>query len=117
MEIKEEKDGEVLIVTVSDHLDSTTAGEFEAKLLALIESGERLIVVDCAPLRYLNSAGLKVFLIAAKRLEIAEGKLVLCALPPTVWTIFETIGFTRIMTIAPARDQALRLIRGETAPA
>src|ERR1700761_5519451 len=117
MQIKESKQGEVLILTISEHLDSATATVFESRLLGLIDRGERKLVVDCGALEYVNSAGLKVFLLAAKRLEPLGGKLVLCALSSSVFMIFEMIGFTRIMKIVPTRAEALRVLRGDAAPA
>lgn len=117
MQIKEDKQGEILIVRVSEHLDTASSTIFESRLLGLVDRGERLIVVDCGELEYVNSAGLKVFLLAAKRLEPLGGKLVLCALAPSVLMIFEMIGFTRIMKIVPTLDEALRVVRGEAPPA
>lgn len=117
MHIQEEKQGDILILTISEHLDTSTASSFEARLLGSIDRGERRILVDCGPLEYVNSAGLKVFLLAAKRLETAGGRFVLCALAPSVLMIFEMIGFTRIMQIVPAREEALRILQGEEKPA
>ena len=112
MQIKEEKLDDVLIVSVKEHLDTVSAPQFEARLLGLIDAGERRLIVDCAQLEYINSAGLKVFLLAAKELESLGGQLVFCALAPGVLMVFETIGFTRIMTITSTRDDALQKIRG-----
>ena len=106
-----------MIVTVTEHLDSATSSIFESRLLGLVERGERRIVVDCSQLDYVNSAGLKVFLLAAKRLEPLGGKLVLCSLAPSVLMIFEMIGFTRIMKIVPSLDDALKVLGGDTPPA
>ena len=117
MQIKEDKQGEVLIVTVSEHLDTATASVFESRLLGMVDRGERKIVVDCGTLEYVNSAGLKVFLLAAKRLEPLGGKLVLCALAPSVLMIFEMIGFTRIMKIVPTLEEAVRVLKGDASPA
>lgn len=117
MQIKEDKQGEILIVRVSEHLDTASSTIFESRLLGLVDRGEKMIVVDCEALEYVNSAGLKVFLLAAKRLEPLGGKLVLCALAPSVLMIFEMIGFTRIMKIVPTLDEALRVLRGEVPPA
>ncbi len=117
MQIKEDKQGEILIVTVSEHLDTSTSSIFESRLLGLVDRGERKIVVDCSTLEYVNSAGLKVFLLAAKRLEPLGGKLVLCALAPSVLMIFEMIGFTRIMKIVPTLDEAVRVLKGDAPPA
>ena len=111
MQIKEEKQDDVVIVSIDDHLDTVSAPQFEARLMNLIRAGERRLVVDCAQLEYINSAGLKVFLLAAKELESLGGKFVLCTLSPSVFMVFETIGFDRIMSIAATRDDALRSIR------
>jgi anti-anti-sigma factor len=113
MQIKEDKRGEILVVTVSEHLDTATSTIFESRLLGLVDRGEHKIVVDCGTLEYVNSAGLKVFLLAAKRLEPLGGKLVLCALAPSVLMIFEMIGFTRIMKIVPTLEEALRVLQGD----
>ena len=117
MHIQEDKQGDIFILTISEHLDTSTSAMFETCLLGAIDRGERCILVDCAPLEYVNSAGLKVFLLAAKKLEAVGGQLVLCALAPSVLMIFEMIGFTRIMKILPTREDALRVMRGEETPA
>jgi anti-anti-sigma factor len=116
MQIKEEKQGDVMIVTINDHLDTAAAPGFEQKLLGLIDGGERKVIIDCTPLEYVNSAGLKVFLLAAKKLETAGGQFAICSLAASVHMIFEMIGFTRIMKILPNREEALRAI-GAAAPA
>ena len=117
MQIQEDKQGDIFILTISEHLDTASATMFETRLLGAIDRGENRILVDCGPLEYVNSAGLKVFLLAAKKLEASKGELMLCALAPSVLMIFEMIGFTRIMTIVPTREEALRGLRGEETPA
>jgi stage II sporulation protein AA (anti-sigma F factor antagonist) len=117
MQIQEEKQGAVCILTISEHLDTASATMFETALLGAIDRGEDRILVDCGPLEYVNSAGLKVFLLAAKKLEASKGQLMLCALQPSVFMIFEMIGFTRIMKIVPTREEAVRLLSGEETPA
>ena len=112
MQINEEKQGDVTIVKIDDHLDTAAAPLFETRLLGLIDAGARKVLVDCAALEYVNSAGLKVFLLAAKKLEPLGGQLILCTLAPSVLMIFEMIGFTRIMKIAATRDDALRSFPG-----
>lgn len=115
MEIKAEKQGSVTILTIDDHLDTASAPEFETRLMGLIDAGERHLLVDCTGLEYVNSAGLKVFLLAAKKLEPLDGMLVICSLAPGVLMVFEMIGFTRIMKIAATREDALRAFPGAPA--
>jgi anti-anti-sigma factor len=116
MQIKEEKQDDVMIVTIDDHLDTAAAPVLEKHLLGLIDNGERRIVIDCAPLEYVNSAGLKVFLLVAKRLDTISGQMAICSLAPSVLMIFEMIGFTRIMKIVPTREEAVRAV-ADNAPA
>ena len=111
MQIYEERHGDVQVVTIDDHLDTSTAPMFEARLLALIEGGQRRVLIDCGPLQYINSAGLKVFLLAMRKIAALGGQLVLCALAPNVRVIFETIGFSQIMTIMGTREEALRSLQ------
>jgi len=112
MQILDERHGDVRIVTIDDHLDTTSAPLLERALDELIDKGDRQILIDCGPLRYVNSAGLKTLLLVAKRLESSGGELVLCALAPNVQMVFGMIGFDRIMKIAPSREEALRLFTG-----
>ncbi|HET6407588.1 MAG TPA: STAS domain-containing protein [Chthoniobacteraceae bacterium] len=116
MQIKEEKQGDVMIVNIDDHLDTAAAPLFEQRLLGLIDAGERKVLVDCSRLEYVNSAGLKVFLLAAKKLEPLNGTLIIGCLAPSVLMIFEMIGFTRIMKIAPTREDALKAFSSTVTP-
>jgi anti-anti-sigma factor len=109
MQILDERQGEVRIVSIDDHLDTMAAPLLESKLLSIVDGGERQVLIDCASLQYVNSAGLKVILLLAKRLETEGGQLVLCALNHSVMMVFQMIGFDRIMKIAPTREEALAL--------
>ena len=115
MQIHETKQDEVLVVTVQGQLDTVSAPQFEARLLALIDGGERRICIDCGPLSYVNSAGLKAFLVAAKQLDAIGGKMILCDLSSAVRMVFEMIGFTQIMTLVPSREEALMRLNGQAA--
>ena len=112
MQIKQEKQGDMVILAIDEHLDTATSPELESHLLGLIEGGESRVLVDCSALEYVNSAGLKVLLVAAKKLEASGGHFALCTLSPGVLMVFETIGFTRIMKIAVTREDGLQLLRG-----
>lgn len=108
MQIREEREGEVQVVTIDDHLDTNGAPALEDCLMRLVEAGARHLVLDCAALQYVNSAGLKVLLLTAKRLEPLGGELVVCALAPNVRAVFEMIGFDRILKIAATREEAVQ---------
>ena len=84
MEITEQKTADIVTLSLSGKLDTTAAKPFEEKILTRIESGDRRFIINLAHLEYIGSQGLRVFLLAAKRLDSANGKLVLCGFKKTI---------------------------------
>jgi anti-anti-sigma factor len=111
MEITERRTAEIVTLSPSGKLDTTTAKTFEEKILAQIESGDRRFVIDLAQLDYISSAGLRVFVLAAKRLNSANGKMVLCALKDPVKEVFEIAGFSSIFSICGSHDEAIKVLQ------
>jgi len=107
MEIQEGRSGDVLVVTPRGRVDSTTSGDLEQRLLDLLGSGQRRLVLDLAGIEYISSAGLRVLLVVAKRLKTAQGDLVLCSLTPAVRQVFELAGFLSIFQLEDSREAAL----------
>ena len=108
MEITERRTADIVTLSLSGKLDTTTAKTFEAKILAQIESGDRRFVIDLAQLEYVSSAGLRVFILAAKRLNSANGKIVLCSLKDPVKEVFDIAGFLPVFSIYGSHDEALK---------
>src|SRR5262245_47614100 len=108
MEITERRTAGIVTLSLSGSLDATTAMAFEEKILAQIESGERRFVIDLAQLDYISSAGLRVFVLAAKRLDSVNGKVVLCSLKDPVREVFDIAGFSSIFSIHGSYDEATK---------
>lgn len=107
MEINEVRAGAALVVAPAGRLDSVTSGELEKHVVSRLDAGERRLVVDLAAVEYISSAGLRVLLMAAKRLKEPPSALVLCGMGPGVRTVLELAGFLPLFAIEPAREQAL----------
>lgn len=107
MEFLEERHEAIVIVGLRGRMDSNTARLVEEKLLGLIDAGDSRMVVDCAGLDYISSAGLRVLLMAAKRTTQVKGKLVLAALNDDVKQVFELTGFSSIFQICGSREDAI----------
>lgn len=69
---------------------------------AAFDRTQGAVVVDCARLDYLSSAGLGVLLKTQKRLMAAGGGLRLVGVSRHVHDIFVFSGFDQIFTIEPA---------------
>jgi anti-anti-sigma factor len=126
MEIAERRMADVVTLSPAGKLDATTAKAFEEKILARIESGDRRFIIDLAQLDYISSAGLRVFVLAAKRLDSTNGKLVLCGFKKTipyhtlnrtrdpVREVFDTAGFSSIFSIYGSHDDAIKDLQAKT---
>ena len=85
-------------MSFSGRLDASTSPEAEQALRGRLDDC-RALLVDLEGLSYISSAGLRVLLLIAKRMQSNRGKLVLCRLRPDVKTIFELSGLTSIFNI------------------
>jgi anti-anti-sigma factor len=108
MDISEDRKADAVVLALSGKLDATTAKTFEDKILGVINSGAQRLVVDLAQLEYVSSSGLRVFLLAAKRLRVTDGKIVLCGLQDHVRQVFDLAGFSSIISIYGSRDDAIK---------
>ncbi len=88
-------------------IDSATGPAFEKDVLGQIDEGQRRLLLDFGDLAYISSAGLRIVLLAAKKMKTAGGRLALCSLNPQIAEVFEISGFNRIIDIHPSRDAAL----------
>lgn len=102
---QEQLDG-VRILALSGRLDTETAADVELALQDLLAAGERRYLVDLAGIGYVSSAGLRVLLALAKKLDGGKGELKLCGLNASVRQVFDVAGFSRLFAIFPNRDAA-----------
>ena len=112
MEITQEKVGSVMAVALTGRVDAGTSKAVEDALLKLIDGGERRLVVDLAAVDYISSVGLRVLILAAKRLKPLKGTVAPCSLQPAIRQIFEIAGFTTIFTIYGSRSEAITALEG-----
>ncbi len=112
MKITEERRGEVLIVRPEGRIDTSTSDELERSLMGRLDAGLERLVVDMGGTDYISSAGLRVLLLAAKKLRAAGGHLALAGLNPSVRQIFELAGFFSILAVEADTDRAVARVTG-----
>jgi anti-anti-sigma factor len=99
--------GTVSVCALSGQLDSRAAGTFERELAAVLGQDKRSLLLDCRELEFITSAGLRVLLMAGKRLSAEGGGMALCALNAATRQVFDIAGFSGIFQIRATRDEAL----------
>ena len=99
MEIRDKKEGEVVILEPIGRIDTNTASEFESKIVEVMDNGVSRFVVDLKEIDYISSAGLRVFLMAIKKLKSMDGSFIICSMSDHIKEVFDISGFTPIFTI------------------
>lgn len=107
MNISTDRDNGTLIATVEGRVDSSNALEFHEALEAAINPDDQRMVLDCAGISYVSSAGLRVVLLVAKTLQKQNAKMGVCSLSASIREIFEISGFDRIIPVFVSRADAL----------
>jgi serine/threonine-protein kinase RsbW len=98
------------LVIPEGRLDFSAASHFQQHVeqaLAGADAAPAALLPDCAALEYVSSAGLRIFLLAARASQRAGIAFALSALQPAVREVFELSGFSRMMPVHTDRDAAL----------
>jgi len=107
MEIREDREQHVTVVTLDGRFDATAAPEAESAFGRVLESGVNHVTLDLSGVEYISSGGLRVVIMLLKALEKTGGKLALCGLSPFVSEVFEITNLNQRFTIRSSRDEAL----------
>ena len=97
MEIKKELNGESLTIALSGRLDAVTAPQLEKELGSSLD-GIKNLAFDFAQLEYIASAGLRVLLVAQKRMN-KQGKMSIKNVSEEVKEVLDMTGFINFLQI------------------
>ncbi|SHK79791.1 STAS domain-containing protein [Rhodothermus profundi] len=104
----------VQILDLQGELDAHTAPELEAALQQCLQKGHYQILVNGRHLDYISSAGLGVFMAYIEEIREKGGDLKIAELKPSVYNVFDLLGFPLLFDIVPSEEEALaRFARGE----
>lgn len=109
LNVSESTEGDVVVVSIEGRLDTATSADFDFALEPHAEEATRLLV-DLSGIQYVSSAGLRVFLMLAKKLQKTGGKLVLCNMSSSVREVFDIAGFSKILQIEDDQEAGLKAL-------
>jgi anti-sigma B factor antagonist len=78
-------------VRLTGSLDTTTAPELERQLVPVLASAVKDLVFDLAQLKFISSAGLRVFSTVRKQLKERGGQASFVHMQPQIQEVFEII--------------------------
>jgi len=108
VQIHTNKEGKATVVQLQGKVDATSAPSVERALVGAIEQGEKTLVIDCASLDFISSAGLRSLLLAVKKMKAAGGQIALAALQPNVKEVFDISGFSSLFLIHGSKTDAIK---------
>ena len=88
-----------VMVSLDGRLDTVTSSEFEKNLTPFFATQSIELILDCASMEYISSAGLRVVLMAHKNIIAKGGSFIIRNLNNEVRSVFDMTGFSRILTI------------------
>lgn len=110
IEITDETEGGISICRIDGRLDGATSARADQHLTSLAEQGVPDLVLDFSSFEYMSSAGLRVLLMPTKRAKCNSSQLVLAAPQEVVKQVLEISGFSSILEIQEARQEALDVV-------
>ena len=111
MKVREERQGEIVVLEPEGRIDSTTAPVLRERLGATLTASGTGLVLDFRSLEYISSAGFRMLLLAAKQAESAGCRFVLCGVSGKVRQLFELAGFLDLLPLYASRDEGLASFR------
>jgi anti-sigma B factor antagonist/stage II sporulation protein AA (anti-sigma F factor antagonist) len=113
MECAGRRYADVVVVAPVGRLDHGSAGEFEKVLLPLIEpavGAPDALVLDFTRIEYISSVGLRVLMIAAKKVRGRGGRIAIVGMQPVVAEIFAISRFHNVLEVFESAAGALAAI-------
>jgi len=108
MDLAEERQGDILILTIKGRLDAISSPTAEKHVFELINEGSNKLVLNLGGVEYLSSAGMRMLLSTTKKLKGQAGKLVLCSVTPNVMDVLKISGFDHVLDIVKTQQEALK---------
>ena len=110
MEITDKKTDNAIIIEISGRIDAGSTESTEKYFNSLISENDQNIIVDCNDMDYINSSGLRIFIMSLKK-QVAKGKkLLLCNLQKNIKEVFQFSGFTNLFDIELDLESASKLL-------
>ena len=99
MNISETLCGAVTVLAINGKLDGFSSPGLETEINRLISQKVQRVVFDCSGIEYLSSAGLRVFLATARRLQAYGGRCGFAALSAETQKIFRLTNCFEVLEI------------------
>ncbi len=113
LEVQTRDVDDVVLLYPRGFINAHTVRRFEGEIQKALDRRRYKIVLNCAGLQYIASAGLGAIMGAIEEIRGNGGDLRISELNETVLNIFEILGFNHLYRIFPSELEAILSFRGE----
>jgi anti-anti-sigma factor len=99
--------GGTAVVGLPAEVDLTIADAAREALLAALNKGAALLVVDLTTTTFCDSAGITAIVRASRRASASNASIRIAAAAPAVLRVFSLVGIDRLIEVYPTVDDAL----------
>lgn len=103
LSINIQSENNIMIFSLVGRIDTISSKSFENKLNETTFNRER-VILDLSQIDYISSAGLRVLLILAKKVD--RENLIICNMKETIKQIFTMSGFDKMFKICASLEEA-----------
>lgn len=96
---------QVKVIKLSGIVNTTNSQELRQHITHLLESGAKIVLVDCQDVTFMDSSALGALVLAFKTLRAADTRLVLCSINEQIRILFELTGMDKVFEIFPNQDE------------
>jgi anti-sigma B factor antagonist len=104
------KESNIYVLSIDGEIDASSSIELDTAISDALKKGERKILVDCAHLKYISSAGLGVFMSYLEDFEAQGIKIALYSMNDKVKSVFEILGLVDLISIVPTKEEAITVV-------
>ncbi len=96
---------QVKVINLSEIVNTTSSQELQQYINQLLESGAKIILVDCQDVAFMDSSALGRLVLSFKTLRAANMRLVLCSINEQIRILFELTGMDKVFEIFLNQDE------------
>ena len=101
----------IAVLAPAGRIDSETAPDLEKRAMALLQKGDRYLVLDLSAVVYMASSGMRVLLQVAKKAHASEARLALAGMAPSIRDLLAMTGFLQYFEEFASADAAEAVFR------
>lgn len=104
--LKWERSGDTLTAVALGRIDTANADRFEELMEAGLGPDDDKLIIDLERVSFLSSAGLRVFLIIARKFKAPGKRFAICSLSESIRMVVSVSGFDQIINVYESRAAA-----------